>query len=268
MLICVSLAACARDGDEPRPTGTLEPSIIESSSLPTNIPDNNACDLLTAENRAALPGYSMDERVPVEAQPGTEECVWVHSVRRPVRAAIRLIALHARLWASQAASQVYAASRDPRVSRSDAEKLKKARNELIRNAHRLPPERICEIYLLSFEARGFIRDSDLTFFGGMGSMPAAYAISCENGVLTIVGYGEYGLRPSVAVQHAVLRLVNAAADRVPEFFATESDIEDGTASYDDDENLETPSDEPSSAASDTRGDAAGDEADAEDEDES
>lgn len=212
------MAACVRGGDEPRPTKTLEPSIVESSALPTNAPDNKACKLLSADERAALPGFSMDERVPVQPQEGTEECLWVHSRRSMARAVIRLVAFNARAWAPIAAGEVNRAMRDPSVSPDLAKQLDKALRDLATKGRGLSPERICQIYLLSQEARGIKRASDLVSFAQIGSMPAAYAVSCENGVLVLAGYGEYGMGPSIALQHGVVRLVEAAAERAPEYF--------------------------------------------------
>lgn len=267
LLICASVTSCARGGADPRPAGTLEPSIIESSALPTNSPDNKACKLLTAEERAALPGFSMNERIPVQPQPGTEECLWVHSRRAMARAAIRLVAFNARAWAPMAANQVNRAIRDPNVSPALAKKLEKALSELASQGRGLPPERICEIYLLSQEARGIKRTSDLVSFARIGSMPAAYAISCENGVLVMAGYGEYGMQMSIALQHGVVRLVEDASERAPELFETDGETgtgdeagTDGETGTGDEEpgvaDEEGPTEEPSPDESDTDGEAA------------
>jgi hypothetical protein len=139
-------------------------------------------------------------------------------------------------------------------------KLKKALVELVDNGQQLESERICEIYLLSAEARGVRRVSDMVFSLNIGSLPAVYAVSCENGILILAGYGEYGLGPSIALQHAVVRLVDAAKERAPEVFGTSEGTEenqegetttaDGEAASDSGSATEEPSPSASTSAAD------------------
>lgn len=217
------LTACERYEDDPKTTRTLEPALTESSPEPTTAPDNRACKLLSANEREAVPGFTMNDVVPVVQQAGTNECVWVHSRRENVRSAIRLVALSAREWAPSALANVNRAIASPTTLQSNRVKLRAARAELIKGALTLPPERICEIYLLSFEGERKFRISDLTYYGTIGALTAAYAVSCRDGIMIIAGYGELGLRPSLAVQHAVAKLAGLAARRAPRYFDTGSD---------------------------------------------
>jgi hypothetical protein len=226
VLLCASLASCGRGG-EPRPTHTLEPRLTESSAIPTVSPDNKACKLLSAEDRSTLPGYSMNVRVPVSVQAGTEECVWVHYRGQPARAAIRVVAFNARQWAPQAVDVIRAVLQDPSTTKSEVKKLKRALAELLRSPDSLPAERICKIYLLAQEARGLRKMSDLVYGSTIGSMPAVYAISCDNGILIMAGYGEYGIQSSLALQHAVVRLAEAANERAPDVFGNNGGSDEG-----------------------------------------
>lgn len=245
-----SLAACERGTREPHPTTTLEPSITESSVIPTVAPDNRACSLLSKAERQAVPGYSMNDTVPVIQDPGTSECVWIHSRRQYVKSAIRVIALSAREWAPTAVDTVTRAMISPRTDPASVPKLKRARAELLRGALKLPPERICEIYLLGYSVQGFDRTSDLTAYGRIGALPAAFAVSCDNGILVIAGYGELGLRPSLAVQHAVAKLAALAAERAPKYFeASTADSTDGAATEPSADASEQPSPRPSASSS-------------------
>ncbi|MFL6088872.1 MAG: hypothetical protein ACJ71Z_01895 [Aeromicrobium sp.] len=219
--LCVALAGCTRTPPEPHPTGTLEPSITESSPIQASGKPDEACTLLKADERAALPGMSMNAVVPVQPAAGTQECVWVHAPNRPARAAIRIVALSASVWAKQAAPQIDKAIHNPSTRKSVAQDLGKAFAELSRDPSRVPPERICEIFLLLVKAHG-MRESDMIGYGTIGAMPAAYANTCSDGVMILAGYGEYGLRPSLALNHGVFRLAEAAHGRAVGLFGAEA----------------------------------------------
>ena len=225
VVMCAALVACDRDAAQPRPTGTLEPSITESSAMPTANPNNPACKLLTRTERAELVGQSMDAEVAVRPQPGTEECVWVHSLREPARAAIRVVIISPHLWIQQVEPQIRAAIIKPTTSRSLARKLEDSWLELKKQGPDGSADDICETYLLLGEAYGSRRETDTFYYHAIGALPAAYGVSCEEGRMTIAGYGEFGLRPSLALNHGVIRLVQAAKGRAAE--VGEGDDADG-----------------------------------------
>lgn len=265
MLAC-ALAACSPPSDAPRPSGTLEPSITESSPEPKRFVPSDACKLLSAEEREEVGRMSMDAEIPVRPIEGTEECIWTHSANQPARSAIRIIASNGQTWIKAAQPQIVRAIAHPATSKALARKLENALIE-ITATDELTDERICEIYLLFAESRGMHRSEEMLFAGAIGSMPAVFAASCDQGTVIMAGYGEFGLRGSIALNHAVFRLVEAANERAVDVLgdgATDGpdETEDGAADSEDAANDEDESPSPEPSPSDT------DEADSEDEDES
>lgn len=212
-LVCATLASCTRWAPEPRPTGTLEPTITQSSVVPTADKNNVACTLLTKKDRFDLVGYSMDAEVPVRPDPGTEECVWVRSLNRSARAAIRVVAFSTPVWSRQIVPQVQAAIVKPSSGKALRRKLQKALAELIADRGELSGDRACEIYVLLAKSRGADLGVDQVGYSQIGALPAAFAITCEGGIMTMAGYGEYGIRPSLALNHGVTKLAEAASAR-------------------------------------------------------
>lgn len=256
MLACALVAACAPEVQSPRPSGTLEPIFTESSAEPTARPESSeACKLLSSEDREELVRMSMDAEVPVRATSGTEECIWTHSLNEPARSAIRVIAVRGKAWAQAARPQLVKAINHPSTDKALDRKLNAALVELSTNTEDLTDERICEIYLLFTESRGMHRSADLLLTGTIGSMPAVYAASCGRGTVVLAGFGEYGLRGSTAINHAVFRLVDAASERVDEVFGdTLSDDgageEDGAGDEEPQTEDSSPSPEPSPTEAD------------------
>lgn len=228
ILVCAALTSCNRAAPEPRPGRTLEPSITESSPMPTANPDNPACTLLSKKDRSDLVGYSMDAEVPVRPDPGTEECIWVHSLREPARAAVRVTALSTLTWARQVAPQIRAAIVKPTTGKALRVKLEAALADLIAGAEELPTEKACEAYLLLAESHGAVRTDQRVYYASIGGMPAAFGIACEDGIMTIVGYGEYGVGPSLALNRGVTNLATVASERAAEALGgADGDAEEG-----------------------------------------
>ena len=243
------LAACGRTSSDPQPSGTLEPSITESSALPTPDKDNVACTLLTAEERFALVGYAMNAELPVRPDPGTEECIWVRSLTRPARSAIRVVAFSTPIWSRQIVPQLRAAIASPNTGRTLRTDLKKAMNELIADPDGLPTDRACETYVLLAKSRGADLGIDQVGYGTIGALPAAFAVACEDGIMTIAGYGEYGVRPSLALNRGATRLVEAASARAAEAFDVAGGDDAGT---DEDANQEDTTAEDGDAGNEAR----------------
>lgn len=265
-MVCAVMTSCTQTAQQPRPSGTLEPSITESSPEPTRRPPSDACKLLTSEEREEVGRMSMDAEIPANPIAGTEECIWTHSANQPARSAIRVIASNGQSWIKAARPQIARAIAHPATSKSLDRKLQKALVELAAaDANDLTDERICEIYLLFAESRGMHRSEDMLFAGSIGAMPAVYAASCDRGVVIMAGFGEYGLRGSIAVNHAVFRLVEAANDRAAEVLgdgaAGPEEPANGTADEEGAEADEDASPSPEPSPSET------DEADPEDEEE-
>lgn len=227
LLTCALLASCAPTDKEPRPSGTLQPRMTESSPMPTADKNNVACTLLTASERAASTGYAMNAELPVRPEPGTEECVWVRSLRQPPRAAIRVVALSTPVWSRQIGPQIRAAITSPNTSTRLAAKLEAALTDMLANPDGLPTERVCETYILLAESRGAKLGVDQVAYMRIGAMPAAFSVSCEDGIMTIAGYGEYGVRPSLALNRVVTRLVEAASGRAAEALENAAIDDDG-----------------------------------------
>jgi hypothetical protein len=212
-LVCATLASCTRAAPEPHPDRTLEPSITESSPMPTAIPDNPACTLLTKKDRSDLVGYSMNAEVPVSPVKGSVECMWVHSLHESARSAIRVGAIRGEVWAQSLRPQLRFAMFRPSTGKALLKKLKTVWKELGDNGGQLPADEVCPTYVLLAESRGAVPNGDTLFYSTIGSMTAAYAISCEDGNMIFAAYGEHGIGPSIALQNGVLRLLDAAKER-------------------------------------------------------
>ncbi len=220
--------------------------------MPTANPDNPACELLSKKDRFDLVGYSMDAEVPVRPAKGTAECIWVHSLNESARSAIRVIALSGEVWALTIRPQLRWAMLRPTTGKALTRKLENVWRELGESGGRLPPDEVCPTYLLLAEATGAVRNGDTVFYSTLGSMTAAYALSCEDGNMLLAGYGEHGVGPSIALQNGVLRLLEVVKERSAGIFeevaaspgaqADDQDATDETASPDEDE---SPSPEPS-----------------------
>jgi len=230
--------------------------------MPTANPDNPACRLLSKKDRFDLVGYSMDAEVPVRPEPGTVECVWVRSLRQPARAAIRVVAFSTPVWSRQVVPQLREAIRSPTTDKALAAKLEDALQELLANPDGLSSERACETYVLLAKSHGSSLDVGDVGFGTIGAMPAAFGLTCRDGILTRAGYGEYGIRPSVALFRGVTRLVEAASERAADALGTtEGSVPDTT----DDDAAETEDASPSPEPSPSETDEADSDSDSEDE---
>lgn len=261
LALCAALAACAPPDLGPTPTGTLEPRITESSPQAPKPKPNDACKLLTAEEREDLMGMSMDAEVPVMPLGGTEECIWTHSLNEPARSAIRVTALNGAAWAQVARPQVVRAIGNPATRRDLADDLEDALVDLA-SPTELTDERTCEIYLMFSEAYGLTRTEELLFYGNIGAMPAVFAASCEGGRIVMAGFGEYGLRGSIAANHAAARLVDAAKSRAADVLSgtTPDEAADGEGAADGEDGDESPSPDPAQAdEADTEADAEAEE---------
>lgn len=188
--------------------------------MPTADKNNVACTLLTARERQDLSGYPMNAELPVRPEAGTQECVWVRSLREPARAAIRVVAFSTPTWSRQVVPQIRAAIGNPKTSRPLAAKLEGALADLLANPDGLPTEQVCETYILLAESRGAKLGVDQVAYLRIGAMPAAFSVTCADDTMTIAGYGEYGIRPSLGLNRAVTRLVEAASERAAEALAT------------------------------------------------
>ena len=252
---CVAMASCAQAGDQPRSSGTIEPRITESSPMPSARPGNIACTLLSADERAALPGFAMNDVLPVRHASDTEECIWVRSVREPASAAIRVVVYSTRTWLRDAVPTLRSAIVSPDTVKSSVPKLKKALAEILSDPKAVSPGRACETYVLLATSRGTSIASGSVYYSALGAMPATYAVTCAEGIMTTAGYAELGIRPSLALNHGVLRLAEAAGERAVDALAErEGDADEGTAGDDPEEGLadedESPSPEPSPTETD------------------
>jgi hypothetical protein len=232
--------------------------------MPTAIPNNPACTLLTKKDRSDMVGYSLNAELPVRPEPETYECMWVHSLREPARSAVSVTVIGTQAWARRVAPQLRAAMVKPTTGKALRGKLEAKLKELLTRGDRLPTEEVCEAYLLLAESRGATRSDQQVFYARIGSMPAAYAMACEEGIMTIVGYAEYGIGQSLALNRSVSKLAAAASGRAAEALAKAEDGADDTASpspeADGNDEDASPSPEPTPTETD--------EADPEDEDES
>jgi hypothetical protein len=205
--------------------------------MPTAIPDNPACTLLTKKDRSDLVGYSMNAEVPVRPAKGSVECMWVHSLHESARSAIRVGALRGELWAQSLRPQLRFAMFRPSTGKALRKKLETVWKDLGKNGGQLPADEVCPTYLMLAESRGAVPNGDTVYYSTIGSMTAAYAISCEDGDMIFAAYGEYGIGPSIALQNGVLRLLDAAKERSAGIFG---EVEAQADAADDSKTSESP----------------------------
>ncbi|HJR89084.1 MAG TPA: hypothetical protein VJ782_02885, partial [Aeromicrobium sp.] len=171
LLACATLAGCVRTASEPRPDRTLEPSITESSPTPTANADNVACDLLTADERSAVAGYSINAELPVKPPSWTDECIWVPSLGEPARAAIRVVVHNTLVWLRQLVPQLQAAIASPATVKKLVPKLKDALAEVLADPSGLSDEQICATYVLLVESRGAQMGFERVYYSNIGALP-------------------------------------------------------------------------------------------------
>jgi len=217
--LCVALlAACARTDDSPRPTHT-QTAELTTSSNGAKPAKREACKLLTSEERKGLAGRTMDSVVPVSAAAGTQECQWVHSLQDPSNAVIRLVAINTQEWAKVARTQINEAIRNPRLSANTVMRLQAASKRLAKGTSDLTDNQVCNIYWTLAAASGFHHGAEVVFSSTIGRMHAAYAASCGEGWLTMIGYGEYGLHTSITLYQALIDLRGVVQDRAAKLTA-------------------------------------------------
>jgi hypothetical protein len=218
-LCVVALTSCARTDDSP-PTKAVQPEFTTSSDDAKPI-KRVACSLLTAEERKALAGKSMNVVVPVSEAVGTHECQWVHSLHEESTSIIRVVAFNTREWASRAAPQIAEAMRNPKLSALMVSKLQDAARKLAEGPDHLTTEETCDIYWTLARSSGFRRGSQVVFSSMIGRLRTAYNTGCGDGVLTLIGYGELGLHTSLALYTALIDLRQTVHERAAEKLADE-----------------------------------------------
>jgi hypothetical protein len=138
--------------------------------------------------------------------------------------------------------------RNPRLSAAMVEQLQKAARKLARGASKLSTDEICDVYWVLARASGFRKNTQVVFSSMIGRMRAAYNAGCGDGVLTMIGYGEYGLTTSIALYQSIIELRKVVQQRAAEEFG---DLADGAEP----DSSAEPSPEPSESASATTGSA-------------
>jgi hypothetical protein len=229
----VVLTGCGRWTDEPPTGGATASSVLTNSSDGAAKVDRWACKLLTAEDRQALAGKSMNIVVPVAASAGTKECQWVHALNESSNSTIRLVAFSTQEWAKTAPGQLRSAMRNPRLTAYRVKRLQAATKLLARGPSKLSTRQVCDIYWELARANGFKRGSQVVFSSMIGRMRAAYAAGCGKGVLTLLGYGEYGLVTSIPLYEAVIETRKKAHIKAVELLLaehTDGDEDEATSS--------------------------------------
>jgi hypothetical protein len=202
MVCALSLTACGRTHDDP-PAHSREPALTSSSTGTPKV-KRIVCSLLTAEERQALAGKSMNIVVPVTASAGTQECQWVHSLNESSNSTIRLVAFSTQDWAKVADRQLRQAMTNNRLSARKLMRLQAGLRKLARGPSKLSDNEICDLYWLLAQASGFHKGSEVVFSSTIGRMRAGYSTGCGDGVLTLLGYGEYGLKTSIPLYQALI----------------------------------------------------------------
>lgn len=243
VLCLVALTGCSRFEDSPRDRRTPLPALTTSSSSGVSKIKRPACGLLTADERTALAGQTMDVIVPVSPVAGTQECQWVHSMGGGEDAVIRMLAFSTHEWAKVALGQIQQAIRNPKFSTDTIKQLQAAAKKLARGSSKLSDEQICDIYWVYVGAWGVKRNGEAVFSATIGRVPAAFASGCADGVFTMLGYGELGLHPSLPLFQAVVAERKKAHERAVDLLVDEKS--DGA----DSEPSDGPSAEPTSSAS-------------------
>ena len=229
--------------------------------MPTVNPNNPACTLLTKKDRYEMVGYSLNAEVPVNPDPGTEECMWVHSLREPAQSVVSVTVVSTATWALKVSPQLRVAIGKPTTGKALRAKLKAVLKKLIIRGDKLPTKEVCEAYVLLAESHGATRADQQVFYGRIGAMPAAFGMSCEEGIMTIAGYGEYGVGQSLALNRSVTKLAATASNRAPKALAQrepgagETESPSPEASGSDEDASPSPEPSPTETESDSDGES-------------
>lgn len=212
----VALTACGSGDETPVATHTREPGLTSSSSGAPEV-SRVACSLLKADERQSLAGTTMNVVVPaVTPKAVRRECQWVHSLKGTAQSTIKLTAFTTESWAGEARPLVTNTLRNPRLGPAIVKKLRKASRDLAAGPSKLSSDRICEIYWLVTQANAYHKGTEVLVNGYIGQMRAVNASACSDGVVTVLGYGEYGLKPSLVLYRSVVSLRKVAHERAVE----------------------------------------------------
>jgi len=263
VLCVVALTSCGFR-DDPTPRHTMEPGLTTSDE--GQKPAKRAvCDLITADERTALAGETMNAVVPVSSPvTASQECRWVHSLNSASTSVIRLVAFGTKDWLKVAGPQLDQAMRNPKISLRTFKRLQAAQKRISEGSSNLTTQQICDLYWVLARANGFKKGSQVVFSSMIGRARAAYNIGCSDGVLTMLGYGEYGLTTSISLYQAIIELRQKVHERAAKEFGDLKDTDgegDDSASdspSDDPSASETSSPEPTSSASPTDSSGADD----------
>ena len=245
VLCVVALTSCGFR-DDPAPRRTMEPGLTTSDEG-RKPPARAVCDLITADERTALAGETMNAVVPVSSPvAGTQECRWVHSLNSASTSVIRLVAFGTKDWLKVAGPQLDQAMRNPRISLRTFKRLQAAQKRVSEGGSKLTTQQICDLYWVLARANGFKKGSQVVFSSMIGRARAAYNVGCGDGVLTMLGYGEYGLTTSISLYQAIIELRKTVHERAAKEFG---DLKDTDGEGDD-----SASDSPSSSPGNSPGD--------------
>lgn len=244
VLCAVALTSCGFR-DDPTPRHTMQPGLTTSDD--GRKPAARAvCDLITADERTALAGETMNAVVPMTSPvAGAQECRWVHSLNSASTSVIRLVAFGTKDWLKVAGPQLDQAMRNRRISLRTFKRLQAAQKKVSEGSSKLTTQQICDLYWVLARANGFKKGSQVVFSSMIGRARAAYNVGCGDGVLTMLGYGEYGLTTSISLYQAIIELRQKVHERAAKEFGDLAD-ENGDAS---DGPSDAPTDEPSASES-------------------
>lgn len=240
--IVAALTSCSRPADVPRPTHTLQPSVEPTSTARPTSTRLTACSLMTAEERRALAGTTMDEVMPSNPISAEHQCQWVHSFKETVSMSIAVDALDARDWAKRASATLGDAIRNPKIEKKNVEEIRKGVLDI--RSGKLTRERACEIYWLMASLRGYEEGDEIVYPAGNAQMGSVVSTSCVDGVFTSVSYAERNLFPTPTLGDLVVKAREAVEKRAVERFGPEAAGEESNQA-DGEETTEADGEQPS-----------------------
>ena len=213
-VLVAGLVACTRTADVPRNPSTFEPSVTPDAPSRKAAPSKRrvVCTLLSADERRALVGTTMNEVAPVPPTEAEHRCTWIHSFRETAQFRITVEAMDARRWAKRSGPQLENLMRANSGDRKYLTKLRTAMRDL-QKADSLSADRACQIYELSLAKSGFKEGDEVVYAYPEGDIGHVESTSCEEGVFTSVKYSELRLIPPQALLPAVAKARQSAEER-------------------------------------------------------
>jgi hypothetical protein len=210
------LGACGED-EPATPIRTVEPQRTASSPSvdPERFKNEEGCRLLTGPERRSIAGEKLETVAPSPLIKGALICRWVKTLNTPVTTSIKVVSQPLDVWVQQVPKQIDRLMVSGRSDGKYSDRLQAAKKQILRGPDEISHEEACKYFSLLVEIsqdKKGLREG-LLF---QGTQRGDFKVSwqrCSGGVHTELAYEEPGLKVSLALSQAVIRLGKTAHRR-------------------------------------------------------